>query len=85
MPTVEEVIKRSEQGVFRPFVCRADNPAVPSVSRTEEFVNVGIVLIQAKAGFFDFAIAKHWKRVTGFFPELDADIYRAGLRLVRLN
>ncbi|MFZ0505382.1 MAG: DUF3037 domain-containing protein, partial [Chthoniobacterales bacterium] len=44
-----------------------------------------IVLIQAKAGFFDFAIAKHWKRVTGFFPELDADIYRAGLRFVRLE
>lgn len=52
---------------------------------TEEFVNVGIVLMQAKAGFFDFAIAKHWKRVTGFFPELDADIYRAGLRFVRLE
>lgn len=25
MPTVQEVIKRSEQGVNRPFICRADN------------------------------------------------------------
>ena len=25
MPAVEEVIRRSEQGVSRPFLCRADN------------------------------------------------------------
>jgi hypothetical protein len=50
---------------------------------TEEFVNVGIVLIQAKTGFFDFDVAKRWKRVTAFFTELDADIYRGGLGFVR--
>lgn len=52
---------------------------------TEEFVNIGVVLIQAKTGFFDFVIAKSWKRVTRFFTELDADIYHAGLRFVRLE
>jgi hypothetical protein len=50
---------------------------------TEEFVNVGVVVIQAKTGYFDFAISKRWKRVTAFFSELDADIYRAGLGFVR--
>jgi hypothetical protein len=50
---------------------------------TEEFVNVGVVLMQAKTGFFAFDIAKRWKRVTAFFTELDADIYRAGLGFVR--
>jgi hypothetical protein len=50
---------------------------------TEEFVNVGVVLLQAKTGFFGFDIAKRWKRVTAFFAELDADIYHAGLGFVR--
>jgi Protein of unknown function (DUF3037) len=50
---------------------------------TEEFVNVGVVLVEAKSGFFGFDIAKRWKRVTAFFTELDADIYRAGLGFVR--
>jgi hypothetical protein len=50
---------------------------------TEEFVNAGVVLLQAKTGFFRFDIAKRWKRVTAFFAELDADVYRAGLGFVR--
>jgi hypothetical protein len=50
---------------------------------TEEFVNVGVVLVQANTGFFDFEISKLWRRVTAFFAELDADIYRAALGFVR--
>lgn len=47
---------------------------------TGEFVNVGIVLVCPQVGFFGhlFERRKH-KRITDFFPELDIEIFKAGL------
>ncbi len=51
---------------------------------TAEFVNVGIVLICPQVGYFGhiFEHRKH-KRITDFFPELDVEVFRAGLRGLR--
>lgn len=43
---------------------------------TGEFANVGIVLSCPDAGFFDFKLLTHIRRITAFFEELDAGIYR---------
>lgn len=50
---------------------------------TGEFVNVGIVLACAPAGYLDFRIVQRRMRVTKFFPELDAQIYSVGLRCLK--
>jgi len=51
---------------------------------TAEFVNVGIVLICPQVGYFGhlFEHRKH-KRITDFFPELDVEVFKAGLRGLR--
>lgn len=41
-----------------------------------EFANVGIVMSCPDAGFFDFKLLTHVRRITAFFEELDARIYR---------
>lgn len=43
---------------------------------TGEFANVGIVLMCPKTGFFDFRLLTKVRRITAFFEELDAGIYR---------
>lgn len=43
---------------------------------TGEFANVGIVMLCPDAGFFEFKLLKHVRRITAFFEELDAGIYR---------
>lgn len=43
---------------------------------TGEFANVGIVMSCPDAGFFDFKLLTHVRRITAFFEELDAQIYR---------
>lgn len=43
---------------------------------TGEFANVGIVMSCPDAGFFDFKLLTHVRRITAFFEELDARIYR---------
>jgi hypothetical protein len=47
---------------------------------TGEFVNVGVVLICPQVNYFGylFETRKH-KRITDFFPELDVDVFKAGL------
>jgi hypothetical protein len=50
---------------------------------TGEFVNVGVVLVCAATGFFDFQMAQRRRRVTDFFRELDPRIYQAGSRFFR--
>jgi hypothetical protein len=47
---------------------------------TGEFVNIGIVLICPQLDYFAhiFETRKH-KRITDFFPELEVDIFKAGL------
>lgn len=43
---------------------------------TGEFANVGIVLMCPETGYFDFRLMTHIRRITAFFEELDAGIYR---------
>lgn len=50
-----------------------------------EFVNVGVLLCCPQTGLFDFVLetARRRARVTHFFPELDAKLYRDGLNAWR--
>ena len=43
---------------------------------TGEFANVGIVMLCPDAGFFEFKLLNRVRRITAFFEELDAGIYR---------
>lgn len=46
---------------------------------TQEFVNVGVVLACPELRFFDFRIeTRRRDRVTGFFPELDREVFVRG-------
>lgn len=47
---------------------------------TGEFVNVGIVLICPQLDFFGYLFEKRkYKRITDFFPELEVEVFKAGL------
>jgi hypothetical protein len=47
---------------------------------TGEFVNVGVVLLCPQLGYFGYDFERRkYKRITDFFPELDFDIFKAGL------
>ena len=47
---------------------------------TGEFVNVGVVLVCPQAGYFDYLFETHdCQRITDFFPELDANVFKAGI------
>ena len=43
---------------------------------TGEFANVGIVMVCPATGYFDFKLLNRIRRITAFFEELDAGIYR---------
>ncbi|BCM26269.1 DUF3037 domain-containing protein [Methyloradius palustris] len=43
---------------------------------TGEFANVGIVLLCPETGYFDFRLLTRVRRITAFFEELNANIYR---------
>lgn len=43
---------------------------------TGEFANVGVVMLCPEAGLFEFRLLRHVRRITAFFEELDAGIYR---------
>ena len=43
---------------------------------TGEFANVGIVMACPATGYFDFKLLNRIRRITAFFEELDAGIYR---------
>lgn len=43
---------------------------------TGEFANVGVVMLCPEAGLFEFRLMRHVRRITAFFEELDAGIYR---------
>ena len=46
-----------------------------------EFVNIGVALTCAEQGFFAYRLeTKRFARVTRFFPKLDSEIYREGLK-----
>lgn len=47
---------------------------------TREFVNVGIVLVCAKTGYFGFRLTEHFQRIRAFFPELSPPLISQSLR-----
>ncbi len=48
---------------------------------TEEFVNIGVALCCPELGIFDFKIeSRRRDRISGFFPELEIDVYANGRR-----
>ncbi|HEX3720370.1 MAG TPA: DUF3037 domain-containing protein [Verrucomicrobiae bacterium] len=53
---------------------------------TAEFVNLGVVISCPQTGYFDFLFEtrKH-KRVTDFFPELDLEVLKTGMRALHLE
>jgi len=47
---------------------------------TSEFVNVGVVLICQQVNYFGYLFeTRRYKRITDFFPELDLEVFKAGL------
>lgn len=47
---------------------------------TGEFVNVGVVLLCPQLGYFGYSFERRkYKRITDFFPELEFDIFKAGM------
>lgn len=45
---------------------------------TGEFANVGIILMCPEKGYFNFQLLNRVRRITAFFDQLDARIYREG-------
>lgn len=54
---------------FRPF------------AETGEFANVGVVLLAPELRYFDFRLLRKYGRITRFFHQLDATVYRNGRAL----
>lgn len=52
---------------------------------TGEFANVGIVMMCHDAGYFDFKMLTRVRRITSFFEELDAGIYRRATKDFKLE
>lgn len=47
---------------------------------TGEFVNVGVVLVCPQVNYFGYLFeTRKYKRITDFFPELEVEIFKAGL------
>lgn len=62
------------------FVCNYAIARFRPYRETGEFANVGVVLLCPQTDFFGYCFErrKH-KRITDFFPELDVEIFKAGL------
>ena len=63
------------------FVCNYAISRFRPYRESGEFVNVGVVLVCDQLDFFGYLFErrKH-KRITDFFPELNFDVFKAGLR-----
>jgi hypothetical protein len=65
---------------MKEFACNYAIARFRPYRETGEFVNVGIVLLCPQLGFFDCAFEhRKYKRITDFFPELDFQVFQAGL------
>ena len=50
---------------------------------TEEFANVGVVMIKNRPPAFRYLLEKNWTpRLAGFFTDADANSYQAGMRML---
>lgn len=65
---------------MRELVCNYAIARFRPYRETGEFANVGVALLCPEVDFFDCRFERHkYKRITDFFPELDANIFKAGL------
>jgi len=65
---MSEVVCNYAIGRFRPY------------RETDEFVNVGVVLVCPQTGYFDYLFGNgDYRRIASFFPELEAGVFQAGL------
>ena len=68
---------------MKPTVCNYAVIRFLPYRKTGEFANVGVVVFCPQEGYFDFRVAKeHWRRVHGFFPELERGLYAKALAAV---
>ncbi|MEJ6007753.1 DUF3037 domain-containing protein [Paucibacter sp. AS339] len=68
---------------MKKFACRYAIVQFLPYSETGEFANVGLVLTCPTTGFFEFKLEiRKYGRVTGFFDELPADVYRTAMKLM---
>lgn len=48
-------------------------------AETEEFANVGIVMLAPTARYFDFQLSNKWRRLSAFFDKLDRRVFAQGV------
>ena len=66
------------------FACRYAIVQFAPYTETGEFANVGIVTACPETGFFDFKLqTRRYARITAFFDELNAEVYRMALRSIQ--
>lgn len=49
-------------------------------AETEEFANVGVVMVAPSARYFDFRLSNKWRRIGAFFEQLDRRVFAEGTR-----
>lgn len=65
------------------FACRYAIVQFSPYTETGEFANVGIVLACPQTGYFGFKLqTKKYARITGFFSELNAEVFRESVRSI---
>ena len=65
---------------MRELVCNYAIARFRPHPETGEFANVGVALLCPEVDFFGCLFERHkYKRITDFFPELDSNIFKAGL------
>lgn len=52
-------------------------------AETEEFANVGIVMLVPSAKYFDFRLSNRWRRLGAFFDTLDRRVFGEGVHALR--
>lgn len=69
---------------MKQLACRYTIVQFLPYSETGEFANVGVVLACPETGFFDFQLqTRRCARITAFFDELDAKVYRTAIQTMQ--
>jgi len=65
------------------FACRYAVVQFAPYTETGEFANVGIVITCPETGYFNFKLQnRRYARITAFFDQLSADVYRTALKAI---
>ncbi len=69
---------------MNPLVCNYAVLRFLPYRETGEFVNVGVLLFCPQVGYFGFECEPRWRRrLRAFFPELDKEVFRTGIKALR--